>query len=92
MRDLGLRPGGKEAAPCPASLGFDPATPMQPSAPPAADPTRVGSRPDPGFARWGEAAPSHASLGFGPATPLQSSAPSNTQAESGQDPNINFSL
>ena len=76
MRDLGLRPGGKEAAPCPASLGFDPATPMQPSAPLAAqaesgpDPIRVGSRPDPGFAGQGEAEPSPALLCFCPTTPL----------------------
>ena len=45
-----------QAAPAPASLGFGPATPLQPGAPTSAqaesgpDPTRV---PDPGFARWG---------------------------------------
>ena len=69
-------PGGGEAAPSPASLGFIPATPMQPSAPLAAhaesgsDPTRVGALPDPRFAGRGEAAPSPALLGFGLATPL----------------------
>ena len=78
--------------PSPASLGFNPATPMQPSAPLAeqaesgSDPTRVGSRPDPGFARREEAAPSPAALGLGLATPLPPGAPSTAQAESGPDP------
>ena len=54
----------EEASPSPASLGFGPATPMPPGAPLTAqaesgqDPTRVSSRPDPGFASWGGAAPS----------------------------------
>ena len=50
-------PGGDEAMPSPESLGFGQATPMQSGTPLAAqaesgpDPTRVGSQPDPGFAR-----------------------------------------
>ena len=49
--------------PTPAFRCFGPATPMQPGAALSAqaesrqDPTRVGSRPDPGFARLGEACP-----------------------------------
>ena len=50
--------------------------------------TRVGSRLEQAFARWGEAALSPASLGFGPATPMQPGAPSAAQADSGPDPTL----
>ena len=89
--DPGFAKGRGEAEPTPALLGFGPATPMQPGAALSSqaesrpDPTRVGSRPDRGFARLGEAAPSPESLGFGPATPLSPGASSSVQAESGPD-------
>ena len=64
----GLRPSGGPA-PSPMLLGPRLATPSPPAAltaaqaEPGPDPTRVGPRPDPGFARWAVAAPSPTLLG-----------------------------
>ena len=83
-------PGGKRLLPplhCSASAWRRPCRQTTPSATKAESgpgATRVGSRPDPGFARWGEASPEP--LGFSHETPLPPGAPSAAQAESGLDP------
>ena len=64
----GAVPFPASRSPCLTTLS-PPGAPSATQAESGPDPTRVGSLPDPGFARWGEAGPSSASLGPCTATP-----------------------